>query len=194
MVTIIDYGDPCINHVEASLKKITGDFIVSRNEVDICRSDKIIFAGCGSAAEAMKKIHLLNLFSVLRIIKKPMLGIGLGMQLMADYSTEGNISCLGIFPGTAVKFENATNESEYKGFYKVEFCKQSSLFDGINDNTEFYFNNDYYLPKNNLTTSTCKNKISICSSIQNNNGYGVQFHPEMSGDAGLKLLKNFIEM
>lgn len=194
MVTIVDYGDVCTPAVAASIKNITDNFIVSNNEVDICRSDKIIFAGCGSASVAMKKIHLLNLFSVLRIVKKPMLGIGLGMQLMADYSTEGNISCLGIFPGTAIKFNEKLDEVEYKGYYKVSFCKQSFLFNGIEDSTEFYFNNSYCLLKNELTTSTCQKNVIFCSSMENENSFGVQFHPEKSGKAGLKLLKNFIEM
>ncbi|HRN27891.1 MAG: imidazole glycerol phosphate synthase subunit HisH [Ignavibacteriaceae bacterium] len=194
MVTIIDYGDTCTSKVVESIKNITDDFIVSRNEVEICRSDKIIFAGCGSAAEAMKKIHLLNLFSVLRIVKKPMLGIGLGMQLMADYSTEGNISCLGFFSGTAIKYDDSINESAYKGMHKISFYKHSILFDGIDVNSEFYFNNSYYLPKNEDSTSLSKNNVDVCTSIENENAYGVQFHPEMSGEAGLKLLKNFIEM
>lgn len=194
MVTIVDYGDVCAADIEASIKKITDDYIVSRNEVDICRSDKIIFAGCGNAQTAMKKIHLLNLFSVLRIVKKPMLGIGLGMQLMADYSTEGNISCLGIFSGTSIKFDDKTQESGYKGLHKIKFCESSKLFEGIEDNTEFYFNNCYYLPKNNLTTSTCTKEADFTSSMESENSFGVQFHPEMSGEAGIKLIKNFIEM
>jgi len=197
MITLVDYGDECVLEVASSLKKITEDFIVSGNEVDICRSDKIIFAGCGSAAVAMKKIHLLNLFSVLRIIKKPMLGIGLGMQLMADYSTEGNFSCLGFFPGTSVKFTNNNEESPFNGFHKIDYCNKSILFAGISNNSEFYFNNSYYLPENKITTSKCINeinKISFCSSMENENSYGVQFHPEMSGEVGLKLFKNFIEM
>lgn len=194
MITIVDYGDACINEVAASLKKITEDFKVSRNELDICESDKIILAGCGSAPSVMKKIQLLNLYSVLRVVKKPMLGIGLGMQLMADYSTEGNFSCLGFFPGTAIKFEGDTEGSLFKGNHKINLCKQSILFDGIEENAEFFFNNSYYLPKSDLSTSTCSNSITFCASIENENAYGVQFHPEMSGDAGLKLLKNFIEM
>jgi glutamine amidotransferase len=142
----------------------------------------------------MKKIQLLNLYSVLRVVRKPMLGIGLGMQLMADYSTEGNFACLGFFPGTAIKFDHDVKKSSYKGMHKIEFCRHSLLFDGIDMNSEFYFNNDYYLPKSEFSTSICKNTVSFCSSIENENAYGVQFHPEMSGDAGLKLLKNFIEI
>ena len=194
MITIVDYGDVCINEVAGSLEKITEDFKVSRNEIDICGADKIILAGCGSALSVMKKIQLLNLYSILRVVKKPMLGIGLGMQLMADYSTEGNFSCLGFFPGTALKFDDTVEESSYKGMHRVKFCKHSILFKGIEDNTEFFFNNSYYLPESDLSTSTCKNRITICSSIENENAYGVQFHPEMSGEAGLTLLKNFIEM
>lgn len=194
MITIVDNGDVCIDKVAASIKKITVNFKVSRSETDICSSDKIIFAGCGHAPAVMKKIQLLNLYSVLRIVKKPMLGIGLGMQLMADHSEEGNFSCLGLFPGTAIKFEETTNESFFKGLHKVNLCKPSFLFEGIEDKTEFFFNNSYYLPKSDLSTSTCQNDILFCSSIENENAYGVQFHPEMSGDAGLKLLKNFIEM
>ena len=194
MITIVDYGDACINEVAASVKKITEDFKVSRNELDICESDKIILAGCGSAPSVMKKIQLLNLYSVLRVVKKPMLGIGLGMQLMADYSTEGNFSCLGFFPGTAVKFEGGTERSLFKGNHKVDRCKQSVLFEGIEESAEFFFNNSYYLAKSDLSTTTCSNTITFCSSLENENAYGVQFHPEMSGEAGLKLLKNFIEM
>lgn len=194
MITIVDYGDVCINEVAESLKKITEDFKVSRNELDICGADKIILAGCGSAQSVMKKIQLLNLYSVLRVVNKPMLGIGLGMQLMADYSTEGNFSCLGFFPGTAVKFEDNTEGSLFKGNHKINRCKQSVLFEGIEEDAQFFFNNSYYLPKSDLSTSTCSNTIIFCASIENENAYGVQFHPEMSGDNGLKLLKNFIEM
>ena len=194
MITIVDYGDACTQEVVTSLQKITSDIRVSRKEIDICTADKIILTGCGSASAAMKKIQLLNLYSVLRVVKKPMLGIGLGMQLMADYSSEGNFPCLGFFPGKAVKFSDDIDESNYKGMHKVTYCKSSLLFNGIDDNTEFFFNNSYYLPQSDLSTSTCKTQNTFCSSIENGTAYGVQFHPEMSGGAGLKVLQNFVEM
>ena len=194
MITIVEYGDECTQVVASALKKITNDFLISRNETDICASDKIIFPGCGSPSAVMKKIHLLNLYSALRIVKKPMLGIGLGMQLMADYSKEGNFPCLGLFPGTSVKFENAENDYAYKGMHKVTFCKPSILFQGIDDNSEFFFNNSYYLPVSELSTSTCLRDVQFCSSLESKNFFAVQFHPEMSGEVGLKLLNNFVEM
>jgi glutamine amidotransferase len=194
MITIIDYGDVCINEVAASIKKITDDFKVTRTELDILRADKIILAGCGSAEKVMKKIQLLNLYSVLRVVKKPILGIGLGMQLMADYSSEGNFPCLGFFPGKAIKFDETINEANYKGMHEISYCKKSDLFNGIDNNTEFFFNNSYYLPKSDLSTSISTNNLSFCASIENENAFGVQFHPEMSGKTGLKLLKNFIDL
>jgi glutamine amidotransferase len=194
MITIVDYGDECTQVVASSLQKITTDFLVSRNETDICSSDKIIFPGCGSPSAVMKKINLLNLHSTLRIVKKPMLGIGLGMQLMADYSKEGNFPCLGLFPGTSVKFENVEGGTLHKGMHKVKISKQSKLFQGIEDNSEFYFNNAYYLPVSELSTSTCQRDVEFCSSLESKNFFAVQFHPEMSGEVGSKLLKNFVEM
>lgn len=192
MITIIDYGDECTKSVADALKKITNDLVVSRFESDICNADKLIFPGSGSAADAIKKIHLLNLFSVLRIIKKPILGIGLGMQLMADYTTEGNVACLGLLPGKALEFSD-DEKALHKGMHKININKQSILFNGIDTNSEFYFNNSYYLPENEFTTSVCKNKIVFCSSMENKFCYAVQFHPEKSGEAGMQILKNFVE-
>ncbi len=194
MITIVDYDDICIEKVAQALDKITKDFKISGNELDICSSDKIILAGCGSAAAVMKKIQLLNLYSILRVVKKPMLGIGLGLQLMSSYSTEGNFPCLGFFPGSALKIDDADKETFCKGMHKVDCLKSSVLFNGIETDAEFFFNNDYYLPRNEFSTSICKNTFNVTSSIEKDNAYGVQFHPEMSGDNGLKLLKNFIEM
>ncbi|MDY0081647.1 MAG: imidazole glycerol phosphate synthase subunit HisH [Ignavibacteriaceae bacterium] len=194
MITLADYGDVCIERVAASLKQITDDFRVSKKESDICNSDKIILAGCGSAVTVMRKIQLLNLYSVLRVVKKPILGIGLGMQLMSDYSNEGNFPCLGFFPGTAVQFDQSIDESSYKGMHQINICKSSVLFNNIEEKAEFYFNNSYYLPKSDLSTSAYFENDICSSSIENGNAYAVQFHPEMSGEAGLKLLQNFIEM
>ncbi|MDT3695262.1 MAG: imidazole glycerol phosphate synthase subunit HisH [Ignavibacterium sp.] len=194
MITLVDYGDVCIDRVAASLKQITDDFSVSKKESDICNSDKIILAGCGSAITVMRKIQLLNLYSVLRVVKKPILGIGLGMQLMSDYSNEGNFPCLGFFPGTAARFDQSIDENSYKGMQRVSICKPSVLFNGINDQSEFYFNNSFYLIKSDLSTSTYFEKNKCCASIEKDHAYAVQFHPEMSGDAGLKVLQNFIEM
>ncbi len=196
MLTIVDFGDSNSREVAEALKSITGDFIVSPSESDICRADKIIFPGGGSAKDFMKKIHLLNFFSLLRIIiDKPILGIGLGMQIMCEYTSEGNLSCLGIFPGSVVGFADSNEISAHAGLDKVKIIKDNLLFRDISDNTEFYFNHSFYLPLCEYTIATSKkNDTEFTSAIQKGLSFGVQFHPEKSGEAGLKLLENFIKL
>jgi glutamine amidotransferase len=194
MIVIVNYENSTSKEIAESLSKLTGDYLISDNEIDICRAEKIIFSGKGDAASALKKLHLLNLFTVLRIIKKPMLGIGLGMQLMADYSMEGNVSCLGIFPGTAVRFENGNLKSVNEGLHSVKMNKESLLFNGIDEESKFYFNHSFFLPVSELTTSSSTNKTEFSSSVEKNSSFAVQFHPEKSSKAGLQLLKNFIEL
>ncbi|HEY7752160.1 MAG TPA: imidazole glycerol phosphate synthase subunit HisH [Ignavibacteriaceae bacterium] len=194
MIVIVNYENSTSKEIAESLSKLTGDYLISDNEIDICRAEKIIFSGKGDAATALKKLHLLNLFTVLRIIKKPMLGIGLGMQLMADYSMEGNVSCLGIFPGTAVRFENGNLKSVNEGLHPVKMNKESLLFNGIDEESKFYFNHSFFLPVSELTTSSSTNKTEFSSSVEKNSSFAVQFHPEKSSKAGLQLLKNFIEL
>jgi glutamine amidotransferase len=194
MITIVDYEDSNAIELGECIKQLTSDFVVSNSEIDICGASKIIFPGNGNANHAMKRIHLLNLFSVMRIIRKPILGIGLGMQLMADYSLEGNISCLGIFPGTAQKFENGKMNVINEGMQSVSIKKESKLFNGINNDEKFYFHHTYYLPLSEHTTSTSKHNIDFSASIEKNSSLGVQFHPEKSGDVGLQMLSNFIRL
>lgn len=196
MITIVDFGDINSKEVAEALKIITDDFVVSSNEVDICRADKIIFPGAGSAKDVMKKIHLLNLFSVLRIIiDKPMLGIGLGMQIMCEHTSEGNLSCLGIFPGSVIKFDESNQNATHEGIDSIKLLKECPLFRNISDNSKLYFNHSYYLPLNEYTIATSKKDgIQFTSAIQRNLSFGVQFHPEKSGEVGLKLLENFINL
>jgi len=194
MIALIDYGSGNVASVANALTGLNQEFIITSNEAAICRADKIIFPGVGEASYAIRQLHLLNLFTVLRIVKKPMLGICLGMQLMADFSKEGNVTCLGIFPVTAEKFDETKTKVPHMGWNDIEITKESKLFTGIKSGERFYFANSYYLPECPFTTSITNNEINFSASLEKDNFFGVQFHPEKSGDAGLKLLKNFIEL
>jgi len=194
MIALIDYGAGNVASVANALTELNHKFIITNKEAEICNSDKVIFPGVGEASFAIRQLHLLNLFTVLRIVKKPFLGICLGMQLMADNSKEGEVTCLGIFPGTAQKFDSTKTKVPHMGWNDISIIKQSNLFHEIRSGEHFYFANSYYLPVNEFTTSTANNNIDFAASLEKDNFYGVQFHPEKSGDAGLKLLKNFIEL
>jgi imidazole glycerol-phosphate synthase subunit HisH len=199
MIALIDYGAGNVASVANALEQLNQKYKITRNETEILNAEKVIFPGVGEASFAVKQLHKLNLFGVLRLEKKPLLGICLGMQLMADFSSEGNVTCLGIFPGAARIFDSGKTKVPHMGWNDLEFKEatirnKSRLFDGIENGEKFYFAHSYYLPENQYSTSITDNGIKFSASMEKENFYGVQFHPEKSADAGLKLLKNFIEL
>jgi len=194
MLTIIDYNLGNVDKVADALTVSGIRFKITRNENDIIGSEKIILSGSEEALPAVKKLHLLNLFTVLRIVKKPVLGIGLGMQLLSEFSKEGGVACLGKFAGTVEKFDNSISKVPFTGSYKIRADKNSFLFKGIDENAEFQFRNSFYLPVNEYTTAHAINGVSFSAAIERDNFYGIQFHPEESGKDGLTLLRNFAEL
>lgn len=194
MIALIDYGAGNVASVSNVLTALNQKFIITRSEGEIIGSDKVIFPGVGEASYAVRQLHLTNLFTVLRICKKPILGICLGMQLMAECSKEGNIKCLGIFPGAAEKFDPGKTKVPHMGWNDINIKKESKIFNGIKKGERFYFAHSYFLPVNELTTSTCNNSVDFSASMEKGTFYGVQFHPEKSGDAGMEIIKNFIEL
>ncbi len=194
MIAIIDYGAGNVASVANAIESLNEKYLITNQEYDICKAEKIIFPGVGEASYAIKQLHLLNLLSFFRMIKKPTLGICLGMQLFCEKSKEGDVSCIGIFPLTVEKFDEKITKVPHMGWNKVKQSKQSKLFTNIKDEEYFYFANSYFVPLNEFTTSTTENGILFSASVEKENFYGVQFHPEKSNDAGLKLLENFIKL
>src|ERR1035437_4764479 len=194
MLTIIDYNLGSVENVAEALTLSGIKFKITRNENDIIGSEKIILPGTEEAFYAVKKLHLLNLFTVLRIVKKPVLGIGLGMQLLSEFSKEGDVACLGKFTGTVEKFDSTISMIPFSGNNKIRIDKNSILFKDIDDTAEFRFRNSFYLPINDYTTAHAINGVSFSAAIARENFYGDQFHPEESGKDGLTLLRNFAEL
>ncbi len=194
MISLIDYGSGNIESVANALNDLNVQYVVTCNEKEILDSEKIIFPGVGEASYAIRRLHLLNLFTFLEITKKPLLGICLGMQLLCERSVEGNVTCLGRFPVTVELFDNTKTKVPHMGWNQVEIIKESKLFKGIPDKTFFYFANSFYVPMHEYSTAQTNHGILFSSSIERDNFYGVQFHPEKSGEAGIQLIKNFIEL
>lgn len=193
MISLIDYGAGNTASVANVLKDLKCDFKITNNEREICNSDKVIFPGVGEASFAIRHLHMTNLFTMLRVVKKPLLGICLGMQLLCDKSKEGNVHALGIFPYSTEKFDESKIKVPHMGWNQVSYVKTSKLFDDIKDGEFFYFAHSFYVPNNEHSTSVCNYDVEFCASIEKGNYYGVQFHPEKSGPAGIQLIKNFIE-
>ena len=194
MISVIDYGSGNIQSVINVLDELAVQYIVTNRESDVCKSDKIIFPGVGEASFAMRRLDLLNLSTLLRVTKKPMLGICLGLQLMCEKSEEGNSICLGTFPSTSLKFNETKVKVPHMGWNKITYSKKSKLFENIPEGTYFYFANSYYVPLNQYTSAFTEHDVKFSTSVEKDNFFGVQFHPEKSGKAGTQLIKNFIEL
>ena len=194
MVAVINYGISDVETIGKALDTLKCDYIITNKEYDILKSDKIILPGEGDMSFAVKQLHKNNFFTMLRVCKKQILGINTGLQVFADHLKEKNINGLGIFPASIEKFDSEISKVPFIGMHGIEIRTKTKLFNGIESGENFYFEDSYYLPVNIYTTSVANNNIAFSASAENGNYYGVQFHPEKSSDAGLKLLKNFIEL
>lgn len=194
MIALIQCENTSVNELSNVLKRINVPFMITGNESEICKADKVILYGSGSAMQNIKQLHIWNLFSMLRMIKIPILGVGLGVELMCDHTSGENISCLGLFPLNSNKIEDEQTLMSHSGLKKIEILHKSKLFEGIESGSEFYFSENYFLPENKFTTSIVENGEKFSASVERENAFGVQFHPEKSGEAGLLLLKNFLDI
>ena len=202
-VTIVDYGMGNLHSVKKKLDRLKTTSSITSNPRDIIKADKIILVGVGHFAKAMKNIKELDLLDALNevaiIKKKPVLGICLGMQLMAKDSEEGNTKGLGWLDANVRKMQvddTLKFKIPHTGWNKITQSKKSHLMKGIPELSEFYFVHSYYLRSNE--TSNILNETEYCfkftSAIEKDNIFGVQYHPEKSHDVGEVLLKNFISL
>ena len=194
MIALIDYGGGNTASVANALKELNADFQITNSKVIAEKASKIIFPGVGEAASAMKKVNETNLVDFLISTEKPLLGICLGMQLLGKFSEERNTNCLGIFPFDVLQFDSTKVKVPHMGWNKIEPNGSSPLFIGIEKGEFFYFANSYYVPIGEYTAATVEHGIRFSASIVKRNFYGVQFHPEKSGNAGIKVIKNFLEI
>lgn len=193
MIAIIDYGAGNVASVANAINKLGFQYLITSDLIELSKADKLIFPGVGEASFAMNELHSRNLIDCLKSTTKPLLGICLGMQLLCDYSEEGNTTGLQIFPVPVIRFDNSKTKVPHIGWNTVKYNEGNKLFRGIKQNEFFYFANSYYAPPGEFTTSIANNLVDMSSSLEKNNFYGVQFHPEKSSSAGLAVLKNFIE-
>ncbi len=192
MITIIDYKNTNAKEIETFLSEVTSDIFISCNEADILKADKLIIPDSIDISSSIKKLHLLNLFSILRIIKKPILGIGTGMHLMTKSFKDINAACLGCFPVECKTEEIQQNMFEHEQSIKI--IKETSLLENISKEDKFYFEGDCFIPPNKFSTSTANINGKITASIEKEHLFGVQFNPLKSGDAGMRIFRNFVGM
>jgi glutamine amidotransferase len=203
MVAIIDYGMGNLGSIKRKMDRIGVESIITSNREEIARSNKLILPGVGHFAKAVSEIKSRGLWNMLSdqviVEKKPILGICLGMQLMAKRSEEGNEEGFGWFDAKVIRFK-VSDKIRFKiphvGWNTLNYLRGSHLFEKMEQNSEFYFVHSYHIQCNNsidILTETVYD-YTFTSSIQKENIFGVQYHPEKSHDAGELLLRNFVNL
>ena len=192
MIAIINYKAGNLASVSNALYRLNTDFEITNDPDRLELSEAVVFPGVGHAYSAMESLQETGMDSWLKETTKPVLGICLGMQLFYESTEEGDTDGLGIIPGRLVKFDSAKNKVPHMGWNTFSPLKTHPLLKGIAKDRYFYYVHSYYAPVNEFTIGECTYINPFASVVARDNYFGVQFHPEKSGDAGSLLLQNFL--
>ena len=195
MIAIINYNAGNTASVANALESLGFEYEITNDANKILSADKVIFPGQGRAKSAMDDLKAKRLDKVIKEIKRPFLGICLGMQLLLPYSQEDDTKCFGVIKGTVKRFPNNEKIPQI-GWNDLKQTQGNSLLDEIKNKTYVYFVNSYYVQTDdsNILATYKYGKITAAGIIRKNNFYGTQFHPEKSGEVGLKILENFLNL
>jgi len=201
MIAIIDYGAGNIQSVSKALKHIGCDAFITRDKEQILKADGAVLPGVGSFGDTMDTMNSYGIKdTVIEYTKsgKPFLGICLGLQLLFPASEESPESNgLGIFDGTITKIPSGEGlKIPHIGWNSLDIKKTDGLFKGIDKNPYVYFVHSYFLNASdkNIVSAQTQYGVTIDASIEQGNVFATQFHPEKSGETGLKILKNFADI
>lgn len=199
MIAIIDYDAGNLRSVEKALLSIGEETIVTRKHDEILAADKVILPGVGAFGDAMRKLKEYGLVDTIHEAVdsgKPFLGICLGLQLLFRRSDESDgVEGLSILPGEILRIPDATGiKIPHIGWNSLEVSEGARLFKGLGENPYVYFVHSYYLKADDdsIVAATAEyGGTLIHASVQKDNVYACQFHPEKSGSVGMQILKNF---
>ena len=203
-VAVVDYGMGNLRSVEQALRKVAPDaeIVVSDDAGVVANAGRVVFPGQGAMPDCMRELEARGLRdAVLEAARdKPFLGICIGLQMLFEHSTEGDVAGLGILRGEVVRFANNLRDAQgnrlkvpHMGWNQVRHGNHA-LWDGIDQDVRFYFVHSYYVQPQDasLVQGTSDYPQPFVCAVARDNLFAVQFHPEKSQTAGLKLLQNFM--
>lgn len=201
MIAIIDYDAGNIKSVEKAMMLLGQQVVITRDKDTILNADKVILPGVGAFGDAMDKIRQYGLEEVIHQVvakKTPFLGICLGLQLLFDRSDETpGVKGLGVLKGEILRIPDKEGlKIPHMGWNSLSFPREGRLFKDLPEESYVYFVHSYYLKAEDETivTATTDYSTLIHASVEKDNVFACQFHPEKSSDVGLKILKNFVEL
>ena len=198
MVAIIDYDAGNIKSVEKAVQALGRDVMVTRDKGDILKADHVILPGVGAFGDAMNKLDQYDLIPVIKeVIAKgtPFLGICLGLQLLFDSSEESpNVAGLGILKGKIKKIPSDFGlKIPHIGWNSLSYPNKGKLYKGISEHSYVYFVHSFYLEaEEDIVVAATEYGCTIHASVEKDNVFACQFHPEKSSTVGLKIIENFL--
>ena len=194
MIAIIDYKMGNLRSVENALKRLGAEFTVTADADVIRTADRVLLPGVGNAAEAMENLRKADLVQVIRSLRRPVLGICVGMQVMCRHSEEGDVECLNIFDARVKRFKPAPDlKVPHMGWNQIGNL-ETKLFKGLEGGSYVYFVHSYYPELCPDTIATARHGVMFSAALKYENFYGTQFHPEKSGDVGERIIENFLKL
>ncbi len=201
MIAIIDYDAGNIKSVEKALQKLGADVVITKDAQEILQADKVILPGVGAFGDAMANLKKFGLDKVIyEVVGKgtPFLGICLGLQLLFERSDETpGVAGLGILKGEILRIPDKEDlKIPHMGWNSLHLQNQGRLFQGLSEQSYVYFVHSYYLKAEDeqIVKATTDYSVNIHASVERDNVFACQFHPEKSSDVGLQILKNFVEL
>ena len=194
-VAIVKYNAGNVYSVVNALRRMGIDPLLTDDAEALRKADRVFFPGQGHAGEAMDYLKARKLDEVIRDLKQPVFGICVGQQLLCKHSEEGDTDCIGIFDAEVKRFQPKNHEDKVPcmGWNQLYNIK-SPLFNGLDDGDYVYFVHSFFVPVCAETIATADYVLPYSASMQKDNFYTCQFHPEKSGKVGERILKNFLEL
>ena len=196
MIAIIDYRMGNLRSLMNSLGRLGAEYVVTADPEVIQSADRVSLPGVGNAGRAMANLREAGLVDVIRRLRRPVLGICVGMQVMCRHSAEGDVDCMGIFDADVRRFVASPElKVPHTGWDTINNV-ESKLFTGIASGSFVYYVHSYYatLCPDTIATTAVGEPRMFSAALKYENFYGTQFHPEKSGETGLKILENFVKL
>ena len=201
MTAIIDYDAGNLKSVEKALQALGEETVITRDREEILAADRVILPGVGAFGDAMEKLHQYGLVEIIRqVVQKgtPFLGICLGLQLLFEESEESQgVPGLGILKGKIRRIPNTPGlKIPHMGWNSLTLRPETRLFSGLGEEPYVYFVHSYYLQAEDpqIVKATTEYGVTIHASVEKDNIFACQFHPEKSSKYGLKILENFAKL